>query len=352
MIRKYDVLDAFRLIAALFVVGIHSWPLPDLNSNIILFQGIGRFAVPFFLMTSGFLLHKKIIDLTDKKEKIVYIWLYIKRLFQFYVAWWLLYLWLTPLKWGGTYRFESQHGMQLLKSLFNQYILYFFTGSTFIGSWYISATIIGVIIVFVLFRRLSVLLQLLIGILWLGALLIVLLQGKKVAIITVFLSQTPQILPAETFLVAVPFIIFGRAIAKYEEKLSHIPITLLVSIVIVLQALISKEIFHWRSMGTAISHEQLFFADILAIVIVLIAVNKTVLNIKIPSARYIRNLASFVYMGQFGLLILASIVRKHVDIMFSNWTMYVIILLLLFLMFEILQRFENKRNFKLIKYLW
>ncbi|MBZ5999437.1 acyltransferase family protein [Leuconostoc gelidum] len=316
MIRKYDVLDVFRLIAALFVVGIHSWPLPDLNSNIILFQGIGRFAVPFFLLTSGFLLHKKLKNLTNKEE-VVYIWRYVKRLFQFYVAWWLVYLWLTPLKWGGTYRFEGQHGMQLLKSLFNQYILYFFTGSTFIGSWYISATIIGVIIVFVLFRRLSVLLQLLIGILWLGALLIVLLQGKKVAIITVFLSQTPQILPAETFLVAVPFIIFGRAIAKYEEKLSQIPITLLVSIVIVL-----------------------------------IAVNKTVLNIKIPSARYIRNLASFVYMGQFGLLILASIVRKHVGIMFSNWTMYAIILLLLFLMFEILQSFENKRNFKLVKYLW
>lgn len=352
MTKKYDVLDVFKLVAAFFVVGIHAWPLPDLNSNVVLFQGIGRFAVPFFLLTSGFLLHKKLKNMVDTKEKKTYTWQYIKRLFQFYAAWWLVYLWLTPLKWGGIYRFEGQQGIRLLKSIFNQYFLYFFTGSTFTGSWYISATIIGTIIVFVLFNRLSILVQLTIGIVWFIVLIGVLLQGNRATFVTDILKHMPYILPAETFLVAVPFLIFGRVIAQYEKKLSQISLPLLISIIIVLQPLIAKEIFHWRSVGSSISNEQLIFADIFAVTLLLIAINKTVRKVEIPSARYLRNLSSFVYMGQFGLLILAPIVRNHLGIKFSSWTIYTLILLILFLFFEILQKFESKKNYQFVRYLW
>lgn len=352
MTSRYDVLDVFKLVAAVFVVGIHAWPLPDFNSNMILFQGIGRFAVPFFLLTSGFLLHKKLTKIFDVAEQKMYTWQYIKRLFQFYIAWWIVYLWLTPLRWGGVYRFEGQQGIQLLKLLFNQYFVNFFTGSTFIGSWYISSTIIGVIIVFVVFNRISLLGQLMIGSLWLTILLVVLLFGNKSIFIISMLKHLPYILPAETFLVAVPFLIFGRVIAQYEKKLKKVPIKFLLVITIVLQPLIAKEIFHWRFVGTAISNEQLIFADILAVVVLLIAINEEVRKVIIPSAKYLRNLSSFMYMGQFGLLILAAILHKYFNFEFSNWRMYTMILLVLFLLFDLLQRVENKKYTHVIRYLW
>ncbi|WP_220738590.1 acyltransferase family protein [Leuconostoc miyukkimchii] len=348
MSAKYDVLDVFKLIAAFFVVGIHAWPLPDINSNIILFQGLGRFAVPFFLLSSGFLLEKKLQNVMEKK---VYILQYVKRLFLFYVAWWITYLWLTPLTWGGVYRFEGQQGIQLFKSILNQYIFNFFTGSTFIGSWYISATIIGIVIVFIMFDRISYLMQFLIGVTWFSVLLVILLQGNKISSITIILKYLPHVLPAETFLVAVPFLIFGRIIARYEEKLNKIPIALLTVTVIGLLPVIAKEIFFWRSTGSTISNEQLFFADILAMVVLIIAINTSTRKIQIPSAKHLRGFSSFVYMGQFGLLILAPILHKYFGIMFSKWTMYTVIILLLFLLFETLNLFSSKRM-KFIKYLW
>lgn len=349
MLTKYDMLDAFKLIAALFVIGIHAWPLPDVNSNVILFQGVGRFAVPFFLLTTGFLLQNRLKNIKEPQN---YVFHYLKRLFQFYVAWWVLYLWLTPLKWGGIYRFEGQQGGQLAKSIFDQYVLNFFSGSTFIGSWYISATIIGIVIVFIMLKRVPLLIQLMLGVIWLVILLTILLYGNKFSFIIAVLKHVPQILPAETFLVAVPFLIFGRIIAQYEELFKKVPITLLLVIMIGLLPMIAKEIFYWRSTNVTISNEQLLFADILAVDILLIAINQATLRIQIPSAKWLRNFSSFLYMGQFGLLVLAPLLSNYFGIAFSKWTIYTVIILLLFLVFEILNILSNNKKMRFIKYLW
>ena len=63
----YPALDAFRLIAAILVIAIHTSPLSDISSaaDFILTRIIARIAVPFFFMTSGFFLFK---DGTDKEK--------------------------------------------------------------------------------------------------------------------------------------------------------------------------------------------------------------------------------------------------------------------------------------------
>ena len=62
----YPALDAFRLIAAILVIAIHTSPLSDISStaDFILTRIIARIAVPFFFMISGFFLFK---DGTDKE---------------------------------------------------------------------------------------------------------------------------------------------------------------------------------------------------------------------------------------------------------------------------------------------
>lgn len=54
--REYAGVDYFRVIAALLVVAIHISPLGNINetADFILTRIIGRVAVPFFFMTSGF----------------------------------------------------------------------------------------------------------------------------------------------------------------------------------------------------------------------------------------------------------------------------------------------------------
>ena len=56
--RAYTGIDAFRMVAALLVVAIHTAPLGDVNptADFILTRVIARVAVPFFFMTSGFFL--------------------------------------------------------------------------------------------------------------------------------------------------------------------------------------------------------------------------------------------------------------------------------------------------------
>ncbi len=56
--KNYPGIDYFRIIAAVLVVAIHTSPLLGINetADFILTRIIGRVAVPFFFMTSGFLL--------------------------------------------------------------------------------------------------------------------------------------------------------------------------------------------------------------------------------------------------------------------------------------------------------
>ena len=352
MNNRYDVLDIFKLIAAIFVVGIHIGPLPNSESNVVLFLGIGRFAVPFFLLTSGFLVHKKLMTLPSLAERKQYTWHYLKRLFKFYLAWWLLYLWLIPLDWSGHFRFKGEHGLRLVWSLFKKYILNFFTGSTFQGSWYISATILGGIIVFVLLNRLNVLTQTAIGTIWLAILLIVLLKGKNIPMVMTTLKHIPNFLPAESFLVAVPFLIFGRFIAEYEGFFRRIPILLLTVSIMLIQLLTVKEVFHWRAAGTTLSTEQFIFVDLLAVSVLLLAINVAVRQITITCSNDIRRLSSFVYMGQFGLIVLTAILHNRFAINMSGWTKFSLVLTALMLLFSLSYALQKNTRLKLIRYLW
>ena len=54
--KQYGGLDAFKLIAALLVICIHTSPLTTFSANADFFltRIVARIAVPFFLMVSGF----------------------------------------------------------------------------------------------------------------------------------------------------------------------------------------------------------------------------------------------------------------------------------------------------------
>ncbi len=52
-------IDGFRVIAALLIIAIHTYPFASLSQEIefMFTHVLARVAVPFFLMVTGFLLH-------------------------------------------------------------------------------------------------------------------------------------------------------------------------------------------------------------------------------------------------------------------------------------------------------
>lgn len=59
--KDYPGIDIFRMIAAILVIGIHTWPFADFGEipELLFTRTIARIAVPFFFMASGFFLFGK-----------------------------------------------------------------------------------------------------------------------------------------------------------------------------------------------------------------------------------------------------------------------------------------------------
>lgn len=67
MTKNNDVLDAFKFIAALSVVGIHTFPSKSILGSDL--KILARFSVPFFFIVSGYFLFKKISFREKEKDK-------------------------------------------------------------------------------------------------------------------------------------------------------------------------------------------------------------------------------------------------------------------------------------------
>lgn len=131
--KAYPGIDTFRLVAAILVVAIHTSPLSSYNgyADFLLTRIVGRVAVPFFFMVSGFFLFNETIV---KKDKLIS---FLKKTSLYYVGAMLLYL---PVNLYTGY-FNQKH----LGSLMARDIL---MDGTMYHLWYLPAAITGGIIAY------------------------------------------------------------------------------------------------------------------------------------------------------------------------------------------------------------
>ena len=132
--ETYPWIDRFRLIAAWMVVAIHTLPFASLGGawDDILTLGIGRVAVPFFLMTTGFFLFRGGFADWETTAR------HCRRTAWLYVAAMLLYL---PVNlYAGQLRFPDLVGDILIDG-------------TMYHLWYFPALIAGGLLVCALLRR-------------------------------------------------------------------------------------------------------------------------------------------------------------------------------------------------------
>ena len=140
--RDYGGVDAFRIIAALLIECIHTSPLASVSrdADFLLTRILARIAVPFFLMASGFFVLPKV--LFDPKAESGSVWRFVRRAILLYAIATAIYL--PANLYAG--RFAQVHVTDILRDVV-------FDG-TFYHLWYLPASILGVLLVFLLSRKL------------------------------------------------------------------------------------------------------------------------------------------------------------------------------------------------------
>lgn len=140
--RRLEGLDFFRIIAALFVVAIHTSPFASFSANadFIFTRIIARCAVPFFLMITGYFTLPQY--LFDKSGDLHRLFRFLQKSLYLYITAVILYL---PINlYAG--HFNDVKISDILRMLV-------FDG-TFYHLWYLPASMLGIIIVFFLSCRL------------------------------------------------------------------------------------------------------------------------------------------------------------------------------------------------------
>jgi surface polysaccharide O-acyltransferase-like enzyme len=136
---KYDIT---KFVLSLFVVAIHSQLFPS-----ILYPWL-RIAVPLFFVMTSYFLFGKLNKVSEKQERNSIVRNFVKRNLSLYIFWAIVFfprrLFLT----GDVFK-ES-----VLKGTWDM-VKNFLLGGAFSASWYIMASVVGTIIIFILSKRLN-----------------------------------------------------------------------------------------------------------------------------------------------------------------------------------------------------
>ncbi|MCM1050068.1 MAG: acyltransferase family protein [Clostridiales bacterium] len=157
--RRIESLDYFKIIAAFLVVAIHTSPLASFNADadFIFTRIIARCAVPFFLMVTGYFILPKYLfnerrinsqpirvqGSFNKQEDLHALFRFIKKNVILYIVAVILYL---PINFYAGHFKDVKIGGILRMLIFD---------GTFYHLWYLPASVLGVLIVFLLGRRLK-----------------------------------------------------------------------------------------------------------------------------------------------------------------------------------------------------
>lgn len=135
--HKFYFMDLMKFICSLLVVAIHLSPLQDVNvfADYLLVECIARVAVPFYFVSSGYLLFRKINLLNFDKLKIS---AYLNRIVKLYIIWMLIY---SPIfVWS-----LIQSGEDIVHSTLVLFRIVFVLGYHHL--WYLHASFVAVVLI-------------------------------------------------------------------------------------------------------------------------------------------------------------------------------------------------------------
>ncbi len=201
--------DILKFIMSVFVVATHSGLFAPHLTPLV------RLAVPVFFVLSGYFFFSKINFLHDLGDKKAYLKKSVKHNLQLYAFWFVV---LSPL----TFYIRDYFGGGVIKgvlSLLHNFLL----GSTFQASWYITALIIGTIILFFMSQRCNNFTLIVIGIsFYIPALLssnYLFIFGTNETAYEIYTAFTDIILlPCRNFFAGIIYLALGKILAEKGES--------------------------------------------------------------------------------------------------------------------------------------
>lgn len=142
--QNYNAIDLAKFICSILVIAIHVSVFGASKEadtvfyiNFVIKNWLARIAVPFFFVTSGYLLYLKMsaecISITRIKQ-------YCIRILRLYIVWSIIYLPIVIKEFIG-------NGVNLFKDLLNYIQNFLFMGSC-LHLWYLNAILIAVIMLY------------------------------------------------------------------------------------------------------------------------------------------------------------------------------------------------------------
>lgn len=329
--KRIDILDLIKIILSIFLVAIHCQLFP-----MFLYPWL-RLAVPLFFIISSYLLFSKINN-SPKIEKKQIIRHYILRLCKLYLFWFIVLLPITFYVRRNI--FDNGILVGVLKTLLS--------GSTFIASWYIFATIIGTILIDYLSNKLNNKVLLLLVVF---AYIICCLTSsytfilEKNSIINNFFSYLNLVIePQFSFLVSLIYIYYGKLFAEGKKQINKRLNVILIILFCIL--LYCEWFFIYKSYGFFNKDCYIFIAPAALLIF------NYVKNIKvfIKNSKLLRQLSSFTYPLHASVITILSYCFKkyiHNDDILSTVCFFATIIVCT-LLFLAIKKLEKK--IKVLKY--
>jgi len=334
--KRYELIDIFKFICAIFVVGIHSEIIkdPNIDANWYILNMVFRIAVPFFFVTSGFLFGKKYYKDEENLKNITK--KQIKGLAIPFVFWMLVSL---------PYNIITYKGGNLTKFLIQRTIFY-----PWGAMWYVLALIIAIQISYIFLKynklKIAIIFSLIFFLIALiGNSYYFVIDGTQIhkmidKYIDLFVSFRNGIF------VGFPLFTFGLYFTQFEEKVRKSKKCLIYVTLIILLLLQTCEVTLIRNKHYIDDHGYYLTTAPIALCILSICVKNKNIHISILNTEILRDISVGMYFMHSPILNYTKLIDKDIN----KWAMFIgtvtitILISLLFYKIKVLLKEKNSPN--------
>lgn len=340
--KRIDAIDACKLIAALFVVGIHTAPLDSLSesANFTLFECFSRFAVPFYFASSAFFFFRGGVD--EKK-----LWHYERRMGILYGIWFLIAF---PVTFARKYWvLFTQH--ELPVAIWRT-VRGFLFASSFRGSWFLSGSMFCALVIFYLSKKLKTK-----HIMWICSasyVFCVLCSTYGNLIYRIGLGEQYETLlfyfahPYTSIITGLLYFAIGKYFAEHELEASakdpkkYFLLSAITMVGVMLEYTVAQR------MGWVNSTDCCFMLIPNVYCLMTFALSS---SIHLKHVKEIRASGVIVFFAHFSVLYAFQMMDKYLGLHIDTLTRYLLILLISFSFAHFVLRMEDRKHWRWMHYL-
>lgn len=328
--KTYNGLDLLKFIMALFVVMIHVKPNSHSEILTMMFDPILSIAVPIFFVLSSVLIFNKLTKTNGGGYAPLI--KYSRRLSILYICWLIIDLWFIL--------FKRPYISDGFPSGCFEFVKDLFSGTTFPGSWFLSALLVSVVLVYIGYRTIGK--YAIVG--------IALLISLYVSCIDLLPEQMRGIY--EWYAAHVR----QEVNLSFPSQMIWIAIGMIIGTSLDEVIFCKKTIYPWALGLTIICYAlSLFLHSIFVNYVWVVSVCLIAFFIELPDKsiyRRIRNYSILIFLFHFSIASKMSLFCSIVgDSLLTNWLYYILVVIISIVFAEVVIRLEKVRHLEFLKYL-